>query len=102
MRIGSSLPLLPTPVPDRGYGAGSRARQATTIPGGQEQAPREVTRIRSRAASDSGARTASEQQAFANDNLSSRSRGALQSYLANGPSLSERLGVELAGIDVLV
>jgi len=100
VRIGSSLPLLPTPVSDRGYGAGSRARQTTTTQDVLEQAPREVTRIRSRTANSGGAQTAAN--AFANENLSSRSRGALQSYLANGPSLSERLGVELAGIDVLV
>ena len=99
MRIGSSLPLLPTPVSDRGYGAGSRARPTSTTTDVPEQAPREVTRIRSRA---DGSQTTSGQRTFANDNLPSRSRDALQSYLANGPSLSERLGVELAGIDVLV
>lgn len=31
-----------------------------------------------------------------------RNRGAMQAYLANVPSLGERMGIELAGIDLYV
>lgn len=33
-------------------------------------------------------------------NLPARNRNALRSYLDNGPTIQERLGVELAGVDV--
>lgn len=96
MRIGSSLPYLPSSVSDRGYAA-PRASQVEPESGG-ESAPRgEVTRVRSRA-SNSGDFSST----LSDRSLPQRARDALQSYLANGPTLSERLGVELAGIDVLV
>lgn len=96
VRIGSSIPLLPTSVADRGQ----RARSETpSVAAGETVAAapeREVTRIRSRVSS------AREAQDFSQSNLPPRSRSALQSYLQNGPSLTERLGVELVGIDVSV
>ncbi len=99
MRIGSpSLPLLPTPVADRGYGSARNSRPTEAVEVAVDQAPRgDVTRIR-RAVSAVG----DALQNLSDRNLPQRSRDALQSYLANGPTLSERLGVELAGIDVLV
>jgi len=33
------------------------------------------------------------------DNVSGRKRAALQTYQSNGPSIEERLGVELVGVD---
>lgn len=97
MRIGSSLPYLPNPVSDRGYAA-PRAPQVESESGGEPTTPRgDVTRVRSRASNGGDfASTLSDRS------LPQRARDALQSYLANGPTLSERLGVELAGIDVLV
>lgn len=100
MRIGSSLPLLPTSVSDRGYGVGSRARQNQPVQDATEQVSRAAPRARSQIIGGSG--QGASEQTSADQNLSSRSLGALQSYRANGPSLSERLGVELAGIDVRV
>lgn len=99
MRIGSpSLPLLPTTVSDRGYGAARNSRPTDSVEAAVDQMPRgEVTRIR-RAVSAVG----DALQNLSDRNLPQRSRDALQSYLANGPTLSERLGVDLAGIDVLV
>ena len=96
MRIGSSLPYLPSPVSDRGHAA-PRAPQVEPESGGESASRGEVTRVRSRAGNSGDfASTLSDRS------LPQRARDALQSYLANGPSLSERLGVELAGIDVLV
>lgn len=37
-----------------------------------------------------------------NASVAPRNRQALQSYFANLPSMGERLGVELAGVDVYV
>jgi hypothetical protein len=98
VRIGSSsLPLLPTTVSDRGYGTARSSRTSDVVDSIADSTSRgEVTRVRSRSAAT--ADTAS----FSDRNLSQRSRDALQSYLANGPTLTERLGVELAGIDVQV
>jgi hypothetical protein len=97
VRIGSSIPLLPTTVSDRGYGSASGSRSAEVIESSTDSTPRgEVTRVRSRAA------YADTVASFSDRNLAQRSRDALQSYLANGPTLTEKLGVELAGIDVLV
>lgn len=98
MRIGSSLPLLPTTVSDRGYNSARSSRPAEVVEPTVEAPPSgEVTRIR-RAVNAVG----DALQNLSDRNLPQRSRDALQSYLANGPTLSERLGVELAGIDVLV
>lgn len=96
MRIGSSQPLLPTPVSDRGYGSPRTAPAAEADAITAEPPRSDVVRMRNRSA------LGASQPALADSNLSQRGRNALQSYLANGPTLSERLGVELAGIDVLV
>ena len=88
LRNHSSLPgpefrreRVPMPVRDEGGGEqGTRAR--------------EVTRI----ARSPVAAAAEEELA----GLAPHVRGALQSYLSNGPSLSERYGVELAGVDLFV
>lgn len=58
--------------------------------GERESRPREVTRVARRAADEGMAGYAPQV------------RSALQSYLSNGPSLSERYGVELAGVDTFV
>lgn len=61
---------------------------------GQGGRAREVTRLfRSPVAADVDADFAG---------LPPQVRGALQSYLSNGPSLGERYGVELAGVDLFV
>ena len=96
VRIGSSIPLLPTSVADRGQRARNDAQPVSSRETAAPAPEREVTRIRSRVNS------ARETQDFSQSNLPQRSRNALQSYLQNGPSLTERLGVELVGIDVSV
>lgn len=101
MRIGaSSVPALPVPVDYRREAIGERsARQsARTVATTAEPAvEREVTRIRARASTQqtSTANSQSFSEAFP-----PRTRSALQSYSSNGPSIAERLGVDLAGIDV--
>lgn len=59
----------------------------------------EITRIRHRASvsAQRGDNGSSQQQL---QDLPQRSRSAVQAYLNNGPSIQERLGVELAGVDV--
>ena len=101
MRIGaSSVPALPVPVDYRREAIAERsARQqarnvATTA---EPVVEREVTRIRSRASAQSAG---TERVQSFSDALSRHTRSALQSYTSNGPSIAERLGVELAGIDV--
>ncbi len=82
---------------DRGQRARTESQASAAPEASAERIPqRDVTRIRSRVAAGS------ETQSFSQGDLPSHSRSALQSYRMNGPSLSERLGVELAGIDVLV
>lgn len=61
----------------------------------QQRAPREVFRLSAR---ESAPALGADQW----QSLSPHSRGALQSYLSNGPSLAERYGVELAGVDLFV
>lgn len=100
MRIGaSSLPALPVPVGYRREDIAERpSRQsgqavATTA---EPVVEREVTRIRAHAAAQ---QAGADRQSFT-DAASQRTRNALLSYTSNGPSIEERLGVELAGIDV--
>lgn len=102
MRIGaSSVPALPVPVDYRREAIGERsARQsaravATTA---EPAVEREVTRIRARASTQQTSSTENS-QSFS-EALPPRTRSALQSYSSNGPSIAERLGVDLAGIDV--
>lgn len=102
MRIGAStLPALPVPANSRRDDIAERSSRqsaqavATTA---EPAVEREVTRIRTRA-SAAAQQTTNRQQSFA-DTLSQRSRAALASYTSNGPTIQERLGVDLAGIDV--
>lgn len=99
MRIGaSSVPALPVPVDYRREAIGERSARrseravATTA---EPVVEREVTRSRA-----SAQQAGTERVQSFSDALSQRTRSALQSYTSNGPSIEERLGVELAGIDV--
>lgn len=93
MRIGSSLPPLPDLRRDpRGggsglSGAGSRAEREFDGPA-SSRIPFRGTRELA-ALEESGA-------------MAPRNRQALQAYFANQPTMGERLGVELAGVDVFV
>jgi hypothetical protein len=101
VRIGaSSVPALPVPVDYRREAIGERGarqQQRTIATTDEPVVEREVTRIRSRA---SAQQAGTERVQSFSDALSQRTRSALQSYTSNGPSIEERLGVELAGIDV--
>ncbi|MDB6061100.1 MAG: hypothetical protein JWM78_1203 [Verrucomicrobiaceae bacterium] len=102
MRIGAStLPALPAPVSYRRDDIGeSPARQPSqaVVATSEPAAEREITRIRTRASTNSQ-QTTTDRQQFSSDSLPQRTRNALLSYTSNGPSIEERLGVELAGID---
>lgn len=103
MQIGSSSRLsLPIAVDYRRDGVADSTRQprdnARAAQRIEEQPQREVTRIPARAATRSYDSAASDRL----QELPSRSRSALQTYLDNGPTIQERLGVELAGVDVFV
>lgn len=93
MQIRSSYSYLPSPEyrRDRAVDAPAAVRGEGGDSGGRA---REVTRI----PRNPVAVAADEELA----NLPPQVRGALQSYLSNGPSLSERYGVELAGVDIFV
>lgn len=98
MQVSSSyLPALPIATD---YGRGSTgyaaSTQSTKERPAQQQTQGEITRIRARA---SVRAQVASQNAYS-DNISARNRSALQTYQNNGPSIEERLGVELAGIDV--
>ena len=84
---------LPSPESRRDRAADAPAAARGDV-GEQSGRAREVTRI----SRSPVARAADEDLA----NLPPQVRGALQSYLSNGPSLSERYGVELAGVDIFV
>lgn len=106
MQVGaassSAIALLPVAVNPRRDDVADRSAEQSRkqyIAGQAEQAPpRELTRIRTRA-SAAAQQTNSQAQQTLRD-LPARQRSALQTYLSNGPSIQERLGVELAGIDV--
>lgn len=89
MRIGSSLP----PLPDhrRDYRGGGVSPRADREPDGLATASRPAYR---------GTRELAALEASAS--VAPRNRQALQAYFANQPTVGERLGVELAGIDVYV
>jgi hypothetical protein len=94
VRIGSSLPSLPDLRRDsRGGGSGvsGAGSRADWEPDGRAASPRIAFRgTRELAAlEESGA-------------MAPRNRQALQAYFANQPTMGERLGVELAGVDVFV
>ncbi len=98
--LTSSLPIV---APTRRDSLSDSKQQSNTVlpatPVEDNSARGEVTRIRTRP-------SPSTQQAYDNgpnaeqlQSLSARSRTAVTSYLNNGPSVEERLGVELAGVD---
>jgi len=97
----TTLPALPSAAPRGRDGAVDSAQPTTVKPvagrGGESSAQGEVTRIRTRASAAARSAAADESSL---QNLPPRSRNAVQSYLSNGPSIEERLGVELAGVDV--
>ncbi len=89
MQIRSNHSYLPSPEYRRDRAVDAPAAAVR----GEEQGgrAREVTRI---------VRSPVADEALAG--LAPQVRGALQSYLSNGPTLSERYGVELAGVDLFV
>lgn len=104
MQVGaattSSIALLPVPVNRREDAlerAAEQRRQVVVEPA--EQAPQRET-IQTRVRASAAAQQASNQAQEVLRDLPARQRSALQSYLNNGPSMEERLGVDLAGIDV--
>lgn len=103
MPIGfSTVSTLPAPIAYRRDGLDERRQQsreqAVSQQQPQQQTTGEVTRIRTRA-SVAAQRADSQSPQFA-DNLPARSRNAVAAYSNNGPSIEERLGVELVGVDV--
>ncbi len=94
MRIGSSQIIQIAPRGDE-YAARRNAWRDTgdgsAAAGSDAPRPRPVT-----------ARPDLSFTAELSDALSARSRMALHTYLSNGPSMAERLGVELAGVDIYV
>lgn len=95
----SSLSILPSAGFRRDGTVDTSPQRARPAAAREESPPRgAVARIRARAAAlpaDADFGTSDALQ-----NLPARSRNALQSYLNNGPTMSERLGVDLAGVDV--
>ena len=107
MQISSSTySTLPVPVnyrrddvAERRQNARGQSQQIDSAGQPQQSAPRgEVTRIRARAAAE--VQNADAELRKSADATDSRNRSALQAYRSNGPSIEERLGVELAGVDV--
>lgn len=98
MQVSSSyLPALPIATD---YRRDDYPRAPRVVPGSDrpESSPQgEVTRIRARASSRT--QTVDQSSPFA-ENVATRNHSALQTYRSNGPTIEERLGVELAGIDV--
>lgn len=71
---------------------------AAASQGGQAASQRgEVTRIRTRPSV--AAQSADNSFSKFADNLPARARNAVAAYSSNGPSIVERLGVELVGVD---
>ena len=103
MPIGfSSVSTLPAPVVYRRDDLVERRqqqREQVSQQPPQQQATGEVTRIRTRA---SVAAQRVESQAPQFDDLPARGRTAMAAYSNNGPSIEERLGVELVGVDLYV
>ncbi len=102
MQIGfNSVSTLPAPVYRRDELDERRYQQRDQVSQQppQQQATGEVTRIRTRA---SVAAQRAESQAPRFDDLPARGRTALTAYSSNGPSIEERLGVELVGVDLYV
>ncbi len=111
MPIGfPSVSTLPVPAAYRRDELEQRRQQqseqtATARQQPQQQGAGEITRIRTRAsvAAQRAENQAPSSSSFASeylDSLSSRARNAVAAYSSNGPSIEERLGVELVGLDV--
>lgn len=103
MQIGfRSLPTLPAPVYRRDELDERRQQQREQVSQQQpqQQGSGEVTRIRTRA-SVAAQNVETQAPQFA-DNLPARGRSAVAAYSSNGPSIEERLGVELVGVDLYV
>lgn len=108
MQIGGSFSTLPAPanyrrddVAERRQGGRRQSDQLDAVAqqSAQQASDRgEVTRIRTRA--PVATQTANADVSKFSDVLAGRNRSALQAYSSNGPSIAERLGVELAGVDV--
>ena len=103
MQIGfNTVSTLPVPVSYRRDGLDQRRQQreqtAATQQQPQQQTTGEVTRIRTRPSV--AAQNADNPLPKFADNLPSRARNAVATYSSNGPSIAERLGVELVGVDV--
>lgn len=101
MPIGfSSVSTLPVPASYRRDGLAERqqrnSEQAAASQQPEQQAAREVTRTRATAATQN----ADNQQPQFADKLPAQARYAVAAYSSNGPTIEERLGVELAGVDV--
>ena len=102
MRIGAStLPALPSSVAHRRDDIVERSSRANAFAEVVAEAAgeRETTRNKVRSATPSQ-QAESQLEPFLDSKLPSSARAALLSYSSNGPSIEERLGVELAGIDV--
>lgn len=96
--------MLPIPVAYRRDGLDERTQQSrdqtVSQQPAQQQTTGEVTRIRTRASV--AAQRADSQAPQYTDNLPARGRNAVAAYSNNGPSIEERLGVELVGVDLYV
>lgn len=105
MQIGfGSVSTLPAPVVYRRDELDERRQQgreqSISQQQPQQQATGEITRIRTRASV--AAQRAETQAPQYTENLPARSRNAVAAYSSNGPSIEERLGVELVGVDLYV
>ena len=112
MQIGlSSVSTLPVPASYRRDGLAQRQQQSDQAAAVQQQQPQQASQqqaagevTRATRASVSTQRGDNLPKYAANaqytDNLSAQARNAVAAYASNGPSAAERLGVELAGVDV--
>lgn len=99
MRIGApSVPALPVSLDYRRDAVGERRSQPREP---EAAAEREVTRVRARSGA-AAANSANRQVdgSYLSESWSQHTRTALLSYASNGPTIEERLGVELVGIDL--
>jgi len=103
---GGAFSTLPVPVnrrdelTDRRHGDRRQiyAPEAASQTAPQSSGRGEITRIRARASV--AVQSADNQLPKFADNLPPRARNAVAAYSNNGPSIAERLGVDLVGVDV--
>lgn len=109
MQVGaastSSIALLPVPVNPRRDDSAERAseqrrQQVQALEAANQRQSAQPDLIRRRVHAAAEVQQANNQAQEVLRDLPARQRSALQSYLANGPSIQERLGVDLVGIDV--